>query len=338
MDAPATAAIAAHRDVVREMVAPGGPLATDSPHSTMNNPAWFEPETGFTPARRALHRRLLAEHGAEQPDVRHDRRAVVLAGPPGAGKSRTLDRVLGSTRPQYLRLDADDFKKLLLEEAVGDGSLESFIKPAEVRHREQAGERFFPLELAALVHEESSLLAKRVYAAALREGANLIIDGVLSKPEAAAQLGAQLAAAGYQVQVIDVECTYEASLARIAHRWELDYRAALEDGHGLGGRWVPSEYVRGVFGGPQGRSWPEEAARQLAETCPAVTHYDVYRVAGDGAAPERVIALGRRRAGGPLVDIATSDAARRSEAGSTGPRARDQGPGGLPPRGRGLAR
>ena len=282
MVAPDPAAIAAHRDVVREMAAPGGPLAPDSLHSTMNNPAWFEPETGFTPARRAVQRRILAEHRAEPPTVRHDRRAVVLAGPPGAGKSTTLEKVLGSTLPQYLRIDADDFKRKLLEEAVRDGSLESFIKPAQVRAREQAGERFFPLELASLVHEESSRLAKRARADALREGADLIVDSVLSNPEAAVQMGVQLAAAGYQVRVIDVECTYEVSLERIAHRWELDYREALQD-DGLGGRWVPSEYVRGVFGGPQGRSWPEESARQLAQTCGAVTHYDVYRV--DGPAP-----------------------------------------------------
>src|SRR5690554_3928367 len=106
---PDSAAIAAHRDVVRELAAPGGPLAPDSPHSTMNNPAWFDPDTGFTPERRALHRRIIAEHRAGQPDVRHDRLAVVLAGPPGAGKSESLKRVLGSTLPRYLHVDADDF-------------------------------------------------------------------------------------------------------------------------------------------------------------------------------------------------------------------------------------
>src|SRR5699024_4005932 len=54
--------------------------------------------------------------------------------------------------------------KLLLREALADGSYEVWIKPDAVRDLEAQGERFFPLELAALVHEESSMLA-----AALRE-------------------------------------------------------------------------------------------------------------------------------------------------------------------------
>ena len=61
------AAIAAHRDFVREMAAPGGLLAPDSLHSTMNNLAWFEPETGFMPARRAVQRRILAERRPGNP-------------------------------------------------------------------------------------------------------------------------------------------------------------------------------------------------------------------------------------------------------------------------------
>ena len=38
------------------------------------------------------------------------------------------------------------------------------------KQREAAGERFFPLELASLVHEESSLLAKRLQREAIAEG------------------------------------------------------------------------------------------------------------------------------------------------------------------------
>jgi len=331
---PDPAAIAAHRDVVRGLATPGGPLAADSPHSTMNNPAWFDPATGFTPERRSLHRRIIAEHRATQPDVRQDRLAVVLAGPPGAGKSTALQRVLGSTLTRYLHVDADDFKAALLEEARRDGTLES-LKPPAVRELEQSGERFYPLELASLVHEESSRLAKRVRRDAIREGTNLVIDSVLKDPAAAEQMGAHLGAAGYQVRVIDVECSYDASLARVAHRWDFSYRAALVDeGQALGGRWVPSEYVRGVFGGPEGRSWPEESARRLAQTCAAVTHYDVYRLADGASVPERVTALGRPRAGGPLVDIAAADAVRRAEAGRTSPPP-DRGP---TSRGRGFGR
>jgi len=48
-----------------------------------------------TPERARLHRRLLDEARAEHPGVRADRRAIVLAGPPGAGKSTVLREVVG---------------------------------------------------------------------------------------------------------------------------------------------------------------------------------------------------------------------------------------------------
>ncbi|MEV8026594.1 DUF192 domain-containing protein [Cellulosimicrobium funkei] len=79
------------------------------------------------------------------------------------------------------------------------------LKPDAVREREAAGEPFFPLELAALVHEESSHLARLLRDEALREGTSVVIDSVLSNPGAAVALGSQLAAAGYEVEVVDVE-------------------------------------------------------------------------------------------------------------------------------------
>jgi len=51
----------------------------------------------------------------------------------------------------------------------------------------------------------------------------------------------------------------------------------------LGGRWVPSEYARDVFDGPGGRSKPEAAARSLAEQCPAVGRYRVFRTTAEEA-------------------------------------------------------
>ncbi|WP_260465157.1 zeta toxin family protein, partial [Arachnia propionica] len=85
------------------------------------------------------------------PEVRQERRAVVLAGPPGAGKSTTLQRVLQEEVAGFVHVDADEFKSLLLHEAVADGSYESWLKPARVKELETQGERFFPLDLATLV-------------------------------------------------------------------------------------------------------------------------------------------------------------------------------------------
>lgn len=155
--------------------------------------------------------------------------------------------------PKFLVVDADEFKAALLEQAIVDGSYEDFIKRPEIHEREAAGERFYPMELASLVHEESSMLASRMRREAMDSGTNLVVDTVLSSERSAVALGQQLEASGYEVQVIDVEVPYEISEGRIYGRWQKAYEAALDgDSEGLGGRWVPSEYARSVFNGPDG--------------------------------------------------------------------------------------
>ncbi len=86
-------------------------------------------------------------------------------------------------------LDVDDIKQNLLSIAESDSSYESFLKPPEVRRLEEAGERFFPLELSALVHREASAVADRARHRALSNGLPVVIDGVLSDDERAAAWG-----------------------------------------------------------------------------------------------------------------------------------------------------
>lgn len=269
-------AVARHMETVRELSKPGQALAPNAATATMNNPAWWI-DGEATPSRRRLHARLLQEARDAAPDVEQQRRAIVLAGPPGAGKSTVLADVLGEHRGKYLVIDADEFKRSLLREAQADGSYDQWLMPAAIREREAAGERFYPLELASLVHEESSYLAKSLRGDAIAAGDNIVIDTVLSNEVDAVALGQRLNEAGYDVRVIDVEVPYELSEERIRGRWEHAYTTALEGGDSLGGRWVPSEYARDVFNGPGGSSKPEAAARSLAEQCPAVGRYRVFR-------------------------------------------------------------
>lgn len=310
MSEPDGATVAQHRELVRSLSRPGGALAPNSENASLNNPAWFRSPVEPRATRARLHAALIDDYRGRFPDVAADRRAIVLAGPPGAGKSTVLRSVLGDDAPRWLVVDADEFKHALLRTAIEDGSYRDFIVPAAVRDLEEAGERFAPLELASLVHEESSLLAKQLRNAAIDDGLNVVVDTVLSGERAALETGERLARAGYDVRVVDVETTYEISAARVEQRWRDVTRAFLADENstGLGGRWVPSEYTRGLFP-PEldGRSVCEGVARTLAEQCPAVTRLEVHRVEDPAAAPQLRLALERPRAGEGLVDV---DAAR----------------------------
>lgn len=324
----------AHIDSVRELSRPGQCLGPGGATQTVNNPAWFvrdlegpEPTT----QRRRLHSRLIAE--ARPDGVAENHRAIVLAGPPGAGKSTALRALLPdeAERATFLHVDPDEFKIKLLQEAVRDGSYEDWIMPAQVREREAAGERFYPLELASLVHEESSTIATRLRNAAVDEGANVIIDGVLASEGKALALGRQLQAAGYEVTVVDVEVPREISEEGIRARWRESYEAALAGENTLGGRWVPSDYARDVFDGPGGKSKPEHAARVLAEQCGAVMNYRLYRLdvaqyrASGDRNPVLEVELHRGARGGRLVDPSTAQGLRAVEA-SRPPVRRTQGP------------
>lgn len=313
---------------MRELSKPGQALAPNAPTATVNNPAWWIGEAA-TPLRLRLHRRLLAEAREAAPGVEQQRSAIVLAGPPGAGKSTVLEDVLRDHRGRYLVIDADEFKRSLLREAQADGSYDQWLIPDAIREREAQGEKFYPLELASLVHEESSRLAKSLRADAIAAGDNIVIDTVLSNKSDALELGQQLHEAGYDVRVVDVEVPYALSEQRIRARWEQAYTTALDGGDSLGGRWVPSEYARDVFDGPGGASKPEAAARALAEANPAVSRYRVYRTtaeearmaedAGRRAEPSLVVDMTRVDAQRTLVPTASVHALKRTPS-ARGPR------------------
>ncbi len=297
-----------HVEAVRALSKPGQALGFEAPTSTIYNPGWWidgEP----TPSRDRLHRRLLEEVRLAAPDVKQESRALILAGPPGAGKGAIKEMVLGDEMLHFLNIDADDFKRLLLDEAQADGSYETWLVPDEVRQLENAGEQFFPLELASLVHEESSYLAKALRLDAIQAGDNIIIDAVLAGEATALALGDLLAEADYNVEVVDVEVPFELSEQRIQSRWMKSYENALNGvGTELGGRWVPSEYSRDVFSGPDGRSKPEAIARSLAEKCDAVIRYRVYRTGMDQAYKQNAIPVlevhkERAQRGASLVDV-----------------------------------
>ncbi len=302
-----------HINLVRELSLSGGPLDNKGAHATLSNPEWFRADGSPRAGRRALHARLRAEVAEISGEPLQERKALVLAGPPGAGKGRVADSVLGADRDKYVNVDADEFKKLLLREAISDGSYETWIVPQAVRDLEAQGERFYPLELASLVHEESSMLAVKLRRALINSGTNLIVDTVLSNDSSAQSMGELFTSAGYEVTLIDVEVPFEVSADRIEQRWQRAMRDAEAGVSGaLGGRWVPSTYARPLFETVHGRSRSQDVAARLAESCVSVTRYERHFTSraeheasqreSRGAKPVLELRMTRSRIGAPLID------------------------------------
>lgn len=311
---------AAHRATLERLGADGGPLTAQSKTATAQNPEWFNVRRGEPRQdRRRLHNEILARFIELRAEVRRDKKAIVLAGPPGAGKSTAQAALIQATRTQpehWLPINADDFKDELLQQARQDGSYDSYLLPDEVRALEAAGEKFYPRELAALVHTESSILAKKARNEALESGMNVIIDGTLGNEKQARILLDRLQAAGYDVLVADVETTQKVSEARTMGRWERGYLDA-ENGTAagldaeLGGRWVPQSFPASLFNEPSDtESVCAANAAAIAADYGCVSEYQVYRVADRDAGPKLETTQGRAKAGGPLVDSDTLGAVR----------------------------
>ena len=284
---------------LRRLSRDGGPLAPGAPDATVNNPRWFVPGLGGadlvpTPERDMLHRDILEQFYDKQGRGDRAQRSIMLAGPPGAGKGTIRDQVTSEIGQQFTIVDPDEFKTLLMENAHDRGWLDDLI-PDEVR---QSGFTITPMEMAALVHEESSYLAQQVRDTALAAGENVVIDSVMARESAALQNARDLERHGYAIEVVSVQVPQELSQARILQRWAKDSATSL------GGRWVPSEYRHDVFAGDhKAASWPDRNARTVAEQVGAVERYRRYFTTMEMAAaaqPARLTHDLRRGADGRL--------------------------------------
>lgn len=170
---------------------------------------FYKQDGEYTPARKAVHEKILAKmFEGHKPAPQDERTVLFMAGGTASGKTTALKADPSLSPPDAVEINPDDIKFMLPEWdhlVGGDGP------PAA--------------DAAGILHEESSDIAKEAMRRAQEGGYNIVLDGTgdsgpgkfLGKIEAAKK-------AGYNVDVVMVDAPFNDAVGRMVSRGERERR------------------------------------------------------------------------------------------------------------------
>jgi len=176
--------------------------------------------------RKKQQDEILDQFWAEAASVPNDGKAMISGGLGGSGKGTVLAGPEKVDTSQYLTVDADEIKSRMA--AAG-------MVPTV--------EGLSPMECAALVHEESSDMSKRLAERAYKEKKNIVWDITMSSTKSVNGRIDDLHNNGYHTKGVFVDIPIETAVKRALGR----HRSGLEQyrqGKGYGGRYVPPGVIR----------------------------------------------------------------------------------------------
>lgn len=236
--------------------------------------------------RERLQSEIVTDVFREHADTPCEHRALVSGGLGGAGKSSVLasddfTRRYGTDVSSWLTLDNDDIKRRMAEKGMIPryGCLS-------------------PMELSTLVHEEASDILARIRDAAMRRGMNVILDGTMNNERSTARKIRELHEHGYTVDALFVDITPDTSKRRADQRYQHGMIRFIEEGRGMGGRYLPEHVIDRQRPDP----WSPWKSRN-AET--------FTRLARDGAFDHEPLVFDNDVDGRPARPVRFDDFARR---------------------------
>lgn len=205
----------------------GRPLGSDSP---ITSDKVFKSGKKWEPERREIHKKIVRDIQQEFASIPKGKKALILAGEPGSGKSTVVNGI-GGFEGNYVVVDTDDIRDKLLTSLKEKGLLPVVEHPL--------AHDITPRELSSLFHEEASHIAKRVETWALNTGRNILLDKTLASASSQNAIR-EIKQRGYLTTGVYVHCSPEKSAAQRKKRYVTDINANPE----LGGRFVPENVVQ----------------------------------------------------------------------------------------------
>jgi predicted ABC-type ATPase len=171
---------------------------------------------GLKPERQKLHTKIEDSFLSKVKPVPPNEKpvAILMMGGPASGKS-SMVRALGTDESTFVAADADAVKEQIPE----------YRKAVSARAR----------NAAAMVHEESSDIVKKVRAKAIDQNKNLIVDGTGAKADSYISTIKKLKEKGYHTNLMLADMDPDVALPRAKARAEKT------------GRYVPDSFITDAY-------------------------------------------------------------------------------------------
>lgn len=176
--------------------------------------------------REAKHREIMDEYMDENRNVLCESKVLFAGGLGGAGKSSTISEHNLIDRKSYATVNPDDLKEVMARKGMIPkipGTL--------------------PMEVSTVIHEEASMLSKRIKSKLISERKNVLMDVTIGSLRSASKSIKEFKSKGYQVDAFFVHIDQETSKSRGAYRYQTGLNQTLMRGEGIGERPLPTHLV-----------------------------------------------------------------------------------------------